>query len=107
MQVIALMLSLFSCTISLKLAGHQSQFDLALMSHVRGMINFNNWIERCHIQSEVPIEQQTIYIDGINVYLVDHDTFIECEYIQDYRYIVFRVYYDQNGVLDVDYIDAG
>lgn len=80
----------------------QNEVDLAILSHVRAMVENNTWVKRCHIDDAEYIRSKDVEISQYTVHLSDHDTWIECTYQKKSQIIRMKVYYDDTGITAMD-----
>ena len=87
----------------LLLSQKQSTLDLSCISQAKGMIEHNEYIDRCQL-SKQKIKQVSKSIQDIDVLFTDCDTYILCSYQKQDRYIEMKVYYQGDLIcgLDID-----
>ncbi|WP_346671087.1 hypothetical protein [Faecalicoccus acidiformans] len=81
----------------------QSQFDLACISQVKGLIFHNNQIRFCNWDLENLILIQEIQIHDTWVTFEDHETYFQCTYAKKEKKIRMHIYYDMQGIQDIEY----
>ena len=103
-QILSLLSIYIAQSTSLIQCDHQSQFDLACISQAKGLIFHNNQIRFCDGNPEELILTQEILIDDVWVTFDDHETYFECTYPKKEKWIRLRIYYDMQGIQDLEYL---
>lgn len=104
MQLVGLYTVYFTHINYLKLCQNQSEFDLSCLSYMKSIALHNSWIRRCNVSMEEEIEGRDFTINSIKVSCKDHDTFVESVYQKNGNTITMRLYYDESGLLDFEYV---
>lgn len=81
---------------------HQNEADLAILSHIRAMVETNAWIKRCHVRESEYIKSKDIQIYHYRVHLQDRDTWIQGTYEKNGKTVEMKVYYDDYGITAMD-----
>lgn len=75
----------------------QSNFDLACLSYARHIIDHNSWIRKCHGNTNNLIINDVKNIYDKTVIFQDFESFISIQYDN----IFFKVYYDDNRIIEL------
>lgn len=85
-------------------SNRQSLMDLSCISHAQAMIAHNHQIRKCHLNTDDLILEKTVDIQGVVVTFHDQDTFIDCFYQNKKKKVHMRIYYDEQGLFDTDFL---
>ena len=78
-------------------ANRQNILELSIVDHAKHMIHHNNRIKLCHTSEKI-IKDKDERIQNIDVHFEDHETFIECTYLD----VSMKIYYDDKAIVSVD-----
>lgn len=78
-------------------ANQQNILELSIVDHAKHMIHHNNRIKLCHTSEKI-IKDKDERIQNIDVHFEDHETFIECTYLD----VSMKIYYDDKAIVSVD-----
>ena len=78
-------------------ANQQNILELSIVDHAKHMIHHNNRIKLCHTSEKI-IKDKEKRIQNIDVHFEDHETFIECTYLD----VSMKIYYDDKAIVSVD-----
>ena len=78
-------------------ANQQNILELSIVDHAKHMIHHNNRIKLCHTSEKI-IKDKDERIQNIDVHFEDHETFIECTYLD----VSMKIYYDDKAIVTVD-----
>lgn len=81
----------------LEQANQQNILELSIVDHAKHMIHNNNRIKLCHTSEKI-IKDKDERIQNIDVHFEDHETFIECTYLD----VSMKIYYDDKAIVSVD-----
>lgn len=68
------------------------------------MIQHNERIRQCHFDPEDLILEKSEMINDIFVTFRDENTFIDCMYVKKEKKVHMRIYYDTQGIFDMDFL---
>lgn len=97
-QIVSFICSYILQTQYLIQANYESVVDLSCMSYARHIIDHNNRIRICNLDTNGLIKNENIVIDGIQTTFYDRGTYIECFY----KDRVYRIYYDDKNISGFD-----
>lgn len=78
-------------------ANQQNILELSIVDHAKHMIHNNNRIKLCHTSEKI-IKDKDERIKNIDVHFEDHETFVECTYLD----VSMKIYYDDKAIVSVD-----
>lgn len=104
MQILSLLSIYIAQSSSLIQCDRQSQFDLACISQAKGLIFYNNQIRFCDGDPQELILTQEILVNDVVITFEDHETYLECTYPKKEKKIRMRIYYDMQGIQDLEYL---
>ncbi len=80
----------------------QSDFDLKVLEEAKEKTLELAWKKKCHLD---PGEEmiQTVQIDGVSVNFINRDTCLESRYRQGDRIHSILLFYDEQGIVKVEY----
>ena len=79
-------------------ANQQIILELSIVDHAKHMIHHKNRIKLCHTSEKI-IKDKDERIQNIDVHFEDHETFIECTYLD----VSMKIYYDDKAIVSVDF----
>ena len=85
-------------------ANKQSTIDLSCISYAKAMIQHNERIRQCHFDPKDLILEKSEVINDVFVTFRDENTFIDCTYEKKEKKVHMRIYYDTQGIFDMDFL---
>lgn len=82
----------------------QSTIDLSCISYAKAMIDHNTRIRQCHYDPKELMLEKNATINGVYVTFLDSNTYIDCIYQQKEKKVHMRIYYDTQGIFDMDFL---
>ena len=77
--------------------------DLAILERAKTIAGDLSWQRRCALDLDSTSRNETILDHSVS--FRDQTTFLECSYTENGRKFVFDVYYDQTGIIKIEYRD--
>ena len=84
-------------------ANRRSELDLAILERAKTIAGDLSWQRRCALDLDSTSRNETILDHHVS--FRDQTTFLECSYTENGRKFVFDVYYDQTGIIKIEYRD--
>lgn len=85
-------------------ASRRSRIDLAIIQRAAELAGDLSWSRRCLQDINLTDRHETIA--GIPVAFRDHQSYLEASYSQNSRTFHIDLYYDEDGILKVEYPDS-
>lgn len=82
---------------------HQSILDLSCISQAEAIALHNTQIRVCQKDPSQLILRKEIQIQDVSVMFQDQETYMECCYEKDNKKVQMILYYDDTGIVDLDY----
>lgn len=101
LQIMGLISVILANDVYLISCAKQSELDLAVMSHIRYMIQHNNMVRKCGWDPDTILHENEIQVEDKLIYLEDKQTYV----LAYYDNIELWVYYDEFGIVKLEYQD--
>ncbi|MBF0580605.1 hypothetical protein IM774_12775 [Erysipelotrichaceae bacterium RD49] len=82
-------------------ASRRSDLDLAVLERAKIIAGDLSWKRRCNLAHENQSQNETI--GNHQVVFRDQNTFLECSYQEEGKSFLFDVYYDETGIIKIEY----
>ncbi len=82
-------------------ANRRSELDLAILERAKTIAGDLSWQRRCALDLDSTSRNETILDHA--VFFRDQTTFLECSYIENGRKFIIDVYYDETGIIKIEY----
>lgn len=83
-------------------AARRNSLDLAIIEQAKYIAAQSAWYRRCQIEQSEPVDL-SCKIQNTEVRFVDRTTLIECSYHDQQKSYRIEVFYDQSGIIKVEF----